>query len=235
VVGDYLDREDYLSHIESITVHENQMGGFEKCCNTIYGILSQSAQKQTSRSLEVPIYLYVQACEADNEVLSFLLFCTSLESLLIGASKSELREKFATRLALLIGSCEKERVSLYSEARKIYGLRNKLAHGTNPEEALKPYKHTSKEKLRDLARQSIIAALTLSAILGGSEHQLQNQLYEALGKQVGTWRKVIEGLHQHLFDNRASDIVLNAMRSWWQKRVDSPGKIMGVDFLKPAE
>jgi hypothetical protein len=252
LVGDYLDREDYLSHIESITVHEKEKGDFQECCRRLHGILSQPDGGGTSSTVEVPIYLYVQACEADNEVLSFLLFCTSLESLLIGASQSELREKFAARLALLVGASEAERVSLYTEGREIYKLRSDLAHGTRPEESLKPYerisrvgakngqsrkpyKHTSRERMRELARQGIIAALTLNAILDGSESELQSEVSSVVGKKVGTWRKVLEGLHDRLFDSKASDAVQNAMRKWWQERVSSAGKTMGVPFLELAE
>jgi hypothetical protein len=227
--------EDFLEHIKSITVEETEVAAFGACCETIYHLLTECVRKGKGKALQAPIYLYAEGCEAENEVLSFLLFCTSLESLIIGGAESELTEKFAARLALLIGSSEAERVSPYSEARKIYRLRSKLAHGANPQEALRPYQETTKERMRDLARQTIIAALTLTTILHSSEPQLQRQLYNVIGKHAGTWRKVLQGLNECLSDSKASDAVQSAMRSWWQKRVSSAGKIMGVPFLEPPE
>lgn len=223
--------------IQSITVANCERNDFQACCQAIYRMLTEWFPKVKAPRLTIPIDLYIHACETRNDTISFLLFCTCLESLLIGKPRGELTETFATRLALILGVSENERHRLYVQGRKIYSLRSDLAHGKDTD-SLRPYSSPkaresgiTRERMRDLARASILAALTINAILAGSEPELQKQIKTCTAQEADKWHGILEHLHDHLFDSNSRNIVLGAMRSWWHARVPSAGKVMRLPFL----
>lgn len=81
------------------------------------------------RKMMAWIYIYIYHARAIAAItIKVLMYITAMEAL-VSTSTAELSHQVAERIALLIGDGAEERMRIYNNIKKGYGVRSKAAHG----------------------------------------------------------------------------------------------------------
>lgn len=99
-------------------------------------------------------------------------YVSALDNLVADGESGDLRRRTAQRVAVLLGRNDAQRKTLYDQVAEAYGVRNKIAHGDEPDA----------EKLADATGQlrSILRRALIAAIVLGPERELGTLCDDAL-------------------------------------------------------
>ena len=106
--------------------------------------VSFAAKKQGLNRIERALF-YVQIARSNDDLsLKISEYCSALESLL-STNPNEIAHQLSERVAILIGQNKSDRIQIYREIKKAYGIRSKIVHGDKiPDNQIKDIRQLSR-------------------------------------------------------------------------------------------
>jgi len=180
----YLDHSEACVWFKQITVGEDKKEQFTSLVNRVLDLT-----KRLGSAMGSSLDLYMAASKASGPI-AFLLFVITIESVVLGKSQSELKEKFCHRFARMLSSNPETQQRIYSIGQKLYKCRSDIVHGNKPDlltvsdpRNLQKVSDVTLGTLRDYTRRLIIVTLlALDAI--STEGTLLNHHFVSSGEKI---------------------------------------------------